>query len=46
MIKEDKKINPNSPGNLAKGVLKELILYVFMAISFVITIFIALELKS
>jgi hypothetical protein len=46
MIQEDKKNNPYSPRNFAKSALKELALYAFMAISFVITIFIALELRS
>jgi hypothetical protein len=46
MLKEDEKINPNSPGGFAKSALKELILYVFMAISVVITIFIAIDLRS
>jgi hypothetical protein len=46
MLKEDEKTNPNSPGSLAKSALKELILYVFMAISAVITVLIAIEMRS
>jgi hypothetical protein len=46
MLKEDEKINPNSPGSIARGILKELILYAFMAISVVITIFIAFAMES
>jgi hypothetical protein len=46
MLKEDQRIDKNSPGSLAKSILKELILYAFMAVSVVITIFIALDLRS
>jgi hypothetical protein len=46
MFKEDKKTDPNSPGSFAKSALKELVLYAFMAISAVITIFIAIDMRS
>jgi hypothetical protein len=46
MLKEDKKIDSNTPGSFAKSALKELIFYVFMAITAVITIFIAIDMRS
>jgi hypothetical protein len=46
MFKEDEKTNPNSLGSLAKNALKELILYAIMAVSAVITVLIAIEMRS
>jgi hypothetical protein len=46
MLKEDEKINPNSPGSFAKGALKDLIFYAFMAISVIITIIVAYNMQS
>jgi hypothetical protein len=46
MFKEDKKLGIPSPGDFAKSALKELILYIFMAVSAVITVLVALNLRS
>jgi hypothetical protein len=46
MLKEDKKIAPNSPGSFAKSALKELVLYAFMAVTAVITVWLAIDMRS
>ncbi|MBS7806019.1 hypothetical protein [Variovorax sp. PCZ-1] len=46
MFKEDKKTGLLTPGDYAKSALRELILYVFMAIAAVVTIVIAIEMRS
>ncbi len=46
MLKEDKKLGIPSPGDFAKSALKELIFYAFMAVSAVITVFIAIDMRS
>jgi hypothetical protein len=46
MLKEDKKLGIPSPGDFAKSALKELLLYAFMAVTAVITVVIALSLRS
>ncbi len=46
MFKEDKNIGIPTPGKLAKSALKELILYAFMAVSAVITVLVAVDMRS
>jgi hypothetical protein len=46
MFKEDKKSGLPMPGDYAKSALKELIFYIFMAISAVITVLIAIDMRS
>jgi hypothetical protein len=49
MVNDNEQIDPNdqnSPGSFAKSILKDLILYAFMAICAVIAIFAALNMRS
>ena len=46
MFKEDKKTGLPTPGDYAKSALKELILYAFMAITAVITVLVAIDMRS
>jgi hypothetical protein len=46
IFKEDKKSGLPTPGDYAKSALKELILYIFMAITAVINVLIAIDMRS